>query len=525
MNSRHSPGFARRHFFFALIGYLAFVVYGSLVPFHYQSQPWGEAVAHFKSVLAGADGESHVESQVTTIIGRLRAILSLRESHSRSDFAANVLLFLPIGFLVLGWLSVDRSRWVALAWMPPVFILCCMLSIAIEFTQTFFPPRTPDLFDILGESVGAFLGAIAWIGFGQKITRSCRAIWSPYTTDFSQLLAGYLAFLVLVEVLPLDLTLSPVEIYHKYREGRIQLVPFAILPGDRWDWWEKQVWHVALFFPVGWLLGFRGKLGREARNWQRVIGIGLLISAFVEFLQIFVVSRNVESGDIITGSFAVLGGWLVSSPAVDRNSLPAFFGLPLQDSSTPGVPDGVVVPRGEGKVRLFVLAIWLAVIIFVNWRPFDFQFQMEMARNRVEHISWLPFADYYENGYQNFLHQVVRKTLLFVPLGLLGVVIVPVSFRGRTSLIAGFLVFLIALILEVGQIFLPTRYPSVTDIILETAGGVVGLAIAGAFRDGSRAVSSFDHCSIPRCPKDELAGGRGERSSSQTDHVLTAPQL
>jgi glycopeptide antibiotics resistance protein len=72
-----------------------------------------------------------------------------------------------------------------------------MLSIAIEFTQTFFPPRTPDLFDILGESVGAFLGAIAWIGFGQKITRSCRAIWSPYTTDFSQLLAGYLGFLVL----------------------------------------------------------------------------------------------------------------------------------------------------------------------------------------------------------------------------------------------------------------------------------------------------------------------------------------
>jgi hypothetical protein len=42
----------RRHFFIAAAAFLAFVIYGSLMPFHYRALPWSEALAQFAKDLA-----------------------------------------------------------------------------------------------------------------------------------------------------------------------------------------------------------------------------------------------------------------------------------------------------------------------------------------------------------------------------------------------------------------------------------------------------------------------------------------
>jgi glycopeptide antibiotics resistance protein len=464
-----TPAFSvltRRHFFIAAAAFLAFVIYGSLIPFHYRPLPWNEALAQFKSALTGGEKDSPIEAN--EIVNRLRAALTLRGFHSRSDFLANVLLFVPLGFLVLGSLAVDRPWWMGLVWTPLVLFFGLSLSTAIEFTQTFFPPRCPDLNDILGETLGAGIGAASWLVVGQRVTGACRKIWSPQTgADWSLLLPGYLAFLILIEVLPLDLTLSPADIYHKYREGRIQLIPFIAPPGDPFEWIEKQFWQLALFLPVGWLLSLdRSRIGLATRSWLRVLVFGFLTAGLVEFLQVFVVSRNVETGDIITGSSAILVGWLACT-AYPRASRLAESDFRLR--------------RAGRNLQLFLGVVWLGMLLFVNWRPFDFRLEVEPALDRIRQMSWLPFVDYYHGSYLNFLNQVVRKTLLFLPVGLLGNAILTKNTR-RRALAVTFGAFGLALVLEIGQVFLPTRYPSITDILLETVGAYCGYILSNPGR-------------------------------------------
>jgi glycopeptide antibiotics resistance protein len=277
--------------------------------------------------------------------------------------------------------------------------------------------------------------------------------------------------LLLIEVLPLDLTLSPADIYHKYREGRIQLIPFIAPPGDRFEWIEKQFWQLALFLPLGWLLSLdRSRIGMATRTWPRVLVFGFLTSGLVEFLQVFVASRNVETGDIITGTSAILVGWLACTAYPRANELA---------ESDPQLR------RADRNLQLFLGVVWLGVLLFVNWRPFDFRLEVEPALDRVRQMSWLPFVDYYHGSYLNFLNQVVRKTLLFFPVGLLGNAVLTQNIRRRVLAVI-FGAFGLALVLEIGQVFLPTRYPSITDILLETVGAYCGYILsrpAGTFSE------------------------------------------
>jgi VanZ family protein len=491
------PSFTRRHYAFLAAGFLAFVIYGSLVPFHYRPMAREEALATYQ-----------------------RALI-FQGFSSRSDLLANILLFIPLSYLLLAAISVDRPAWVSWTMVLPILLFCTGLSAAIEFTQIFFPPRCPDINDIIGESIGAILGAALWLGFGRTITGWCRQVWSAHLRPgfASLLLPGYLVFLMLYNLLPLDLTLSPTEIVHKYRHGRIQIIPYAIPPVDRYEWVEKHCWTLALFLPVGMLWAGRsretanrgdGETGTESEDrrsrienrttfcspsnldspspilglgpskrafgqrWFGVLALGFLLAGLITFLKIFVVSRYVETGDIITGTLAIFLGWLCCSPS------------PLGESETGNGRDGETGTEGQriadSPVRRFagswfLAAACLGLVIFVNWHPFNFSTDIGTALDRLRNLSWLPFADYYQGSYINFLNQTVRKTLLFVPIGLL-LASLGTSKNGGFYVFCMVLALAVALILEIGQAFLPSRYPSVTDVFLETSGAAVGLVLA-----------------------------------------------
>lgn len=68
------------------------------------------------------------------------------------EFAANVLMFLPIGVFFLLLLG-RRQSWLAA-------IVGAALSAAIEFVQLFLPERVSDPRDLAANSAGAVLGVI-----------------------------------------------------------------------------------------------------------------------------------------------------------------------------------------------------------------------------------------------------------------------------------------------------------------------------------------------------------------------------
>ena len=132
-------GASRRLVLFALASvFVAFAAYGSFVPLRWNAVPLDVAVARFSDTPFIPLGEA-----------------------SKSDFLTNVLLFVPIGFFLLGVVA-NRSRVLAAVWFLPIVALCLALSVAIEFGQIFVSGRTPSWNDVFAETLGGALGALAW---------------------------------------------------------------------------------------------------------------------------------------------------------------------------------------------------------------------------------------------------------------------------------------------------------------------------------------------------------------------------
>lgn len=272
-------------------GFVAFVVYGSLVPLHFEPLTSAEVAARARAVCAQP---IRVESL--------------------SDWFTNVVLFVPLGFLLMGAVCVDRPRrLVAAAFL--VLIFAPLLSAGVEFSQLFFPPRVASLNDVTAESSGAVLGIALWLAGGQGWTRWVRRRWDLLIGGgwAVRVLFVYFVILLVTHTLPLDLTLHPVELYHKYRDERIHLLPFALGELTPLQLLAKEGWNFLYFLPFGLLLPhLHGPEWRLWESWRRVLVVGLIVAGGIEFAQLFVLSRNTESTDVITGTLAILGGWSLS---------------------------------------------------------------------------------------------------------------------------------------------------------------------------------------------------------------------
>ena len=439
------PILTRRHYAWLSLGLAIFVIYGSLVPFHYQPQSLAEGLARFQDV---CDTPVRIES--------------------RSDWLANVLLVVPLGYFLMGALCADRGRNGALATL--VVLPCCLgLSIAVEFAQLWFPPRVSSLDDVVAQAIGAALGVAGWLAGGQRLTDWARNLWAAVATRglAAQLLPGYLVLLGLIHGMPFDLTLSPKDFYRKYRHGAIRLVPFVGFENDVFHAVEKCLWNVALFLPLGLLLAHvSGSAWRSVRGWWCVLALGVAATVLIQGLKLFVVSRYVDTTDVVTGSLAVLAGWGLAL-AVRRQRTLVLSGR---------LPDADTTRRRKQMLIGSLLLGWLALAIFVNWQPFNFTGDAGFVGGRLRQVSLIPFADYYWGNYWDGFDQFVHKMVLFVPLGVLLTVALPAAARGRGVKVV-VLAALVAAGIEAGQLFLPTRYASLTDVLIESSGAWVGLVV------------------------------------------------
>jgi VanZ family protein len=431
-------------------GFLLFAVYGSLVPFHYRPLPLEEAQARFQAVC----------QQPIRVV-------------SRSDWLANILLFIPLGYLLTAALGAGRPLAIRVAAAAVVVLFCGAASTAIEFTQLYFPPRDSSLNDIVAESLGALLGAATWLTAGQAVTDWTRRVWAGVGPRGALAWAfpAYVAALLVVQLLPLDLTLSPADLYHKYREGRVRLLPWGATHGQGLETVARDLTNLAYFLPFGLLLAcLPARRWREVRAWPRVLGLGVAFAAAVEGLQLFVYSRGCDATDVVIGGLGALAGW----------------GMALTLCPAPAGPAGGM--KVQGAARLVFLVGWVVLLAFLAWQPFDFRASLGLASRRLREMSLMPFVDYYRGNYLNALDQVVLKVLLFLPVGAL------LSWCGRSGApaLAGLWRLLpmalgLAALLEAGQALLPTRYPSLTDVLVEGLGACVGFVLAHQVRLAFRA--------------------------------------
>ncbi len=415
------PAPAARHYAWLTAAFAAFALYGSLVPLDFRPLPWKEAWRRWDEVC----------SQPVRV-------------ESRSDWAANILLFVPLGFLGLAALCADRGR-AADWWAVPTACLWAAFSALLEFLQLYFPPRDSSLNDVVAESTGAVLGIVLWVAAGRRLTRGARAAWAGTEGDgtAARLLIAYLVVLALVQVFPPNLTLSPVELYHKYKAGLVRPVPFAYWAVDPRAGVKKALEGAAWFLPLGLLAARvpRWRLGGGQAAWE-VLGLGVGAAAGAEFVRLFVVTHSCDATDMATNGLAVLGGWCVGRSA-QRSAL-----------------------------RRLAAAAWVAALLYLNWFPFDFPFD-NTSWARWREISWLPFADYLQSSYLEAAQGTADKVVQFAVLGaLLAPFRRPAVARAWAAVAAA---GVLAVLFEAGQLLLPTRFPSFTDVLVEMSSAGLGL--------------------------------------------------
>lgn len=440
------------------LGVVAFTLYGSYVPFHYRDRPWSEAVDAF---------EWAMENRLAM--------------ESRSDWASNLLLGVPLGFCCLAALRVDRpSRPQATLAGLAILPVCVAFAAAVEFGQLYFPGRTCAGSDVWAQGMGAAVGVLLWVLRGQWITDKLRGafVQPGQQGNPAALLLAYASFALLVQLLPLNLTASPAVLYHRAKDSaQVTLIPLGELnpePGQpSVDELEKlQAWLelLALSWPLGALIARLPGTWRLIDGFPRVFAVALLGSTLAELGQL-TVSRHPSTTDVLLLAFGICAGWAAALSFADR-----------------GVRDVRL------RVALVSGTLWFAALALIHWHPFDFR--PAILADRLGDLEWMPMADQAAKNYLWALNEVLTKFTLFVPIGVLAVWARRTTVSRPSVLIPVLLSGGVAAILEFGQAMIPSRTPSPTDLLFGIVGGWIGAEVTRRVSSGARRESA-----LPQSPR------------------------
>lgn len=140
----------------------------------------------------------------------LRGDSFLKETGARFDFTwvklrtpidllRNIVLFIPIGFGFTYILRKKLKTWIA------VLTIGLGLSLTVELLQVLLPARDPSLSDLVTNSLGTFLGYLAFCWWGYKVLNSVSALiekskWLVSIKPLMTIFVGYLLFFVIISI-------------------------------------------------------------------------------------------------------------------------------------------------------------------------------------------------------------------------------------------------------------------------------------------------------------------------------------
>ncbi len=407
----------------------AFAAYISLVPFNFQPV----SAESFRLALAGS-----VEAGIS----------------SRGNFVANIVLFVPIGFLgaaAFGRRSSVLARIIAIA------SAAALLSVSIEALQVFVPGRTPSLADVAAQLLGTGVGFGLWLFTRDEIRRwDERLRAGDLGSSATTLLAAYAICRAVSMLLPLDVTVDLGTLAQKYRAGSIRLLPFTQVSSIG-DFLPDAATTILLSIPLGVLAATGWTRPGTRRSLPVAVFASTTFLALVELAQVFVMSRVADATDILIGATgAAIGAVLAGRRATSSGSARGIESL------------GPALAMGAAAV----------LYVIYNWSPFDFEISRTLASQRVHLLGGVPFSNYYQNSELQAVSDFVTKLLLAMPVGVAlrmlagsrAAVEFPKIWWCLTLTLAGAFFSVV----EVGQLFLVSRYPDNTDIFIAMLGCVAG---------------------------------------------------
>ena len=414
--------------FGAFFAYLAFVVYGSLIPFELREVSFDQAVARF-------------------------AALSWRDldSGSRADLAFNIVLYMPLAFLGCAAFA-DRMRTAATRSIVAVLVVTFGIFTActIEFTQIFFAPRAVSLRDLLANSLGMLGGTGIWLVGRHQIAKIIAAFSRSNRRSVAVALVGYLVVYLLLALFPFDFAVSLRELSEKLESDRLGWL-FA---GNSWASFRqiaRLAGEIIAFGPLGLLAGLLAK----DLSLGRTFIAGSLLGAFVEIAQFFVLSGVTQGASILASGAGLVAG-AYTAQLIQRHGL-------------------------QPIARWTVLLSWpllppylLALAAITGWftnaiLPFS------QGLRRFDDIQFLPFFFHYFTSEPAAMASLLANAVMYPPIGIFTWArqTAQISVRQRRATEAALLAGGIALAFETSKLWLSGKHPDFTNLLIAIAGAVV----------------------------------------------------
>jgi VanZ family protein len=441
------------------LGLAVLVVHGSLIPYSYRPLNFADAVQSFRNL------SWHDTAPL----------------EPRGDWVVTVLTYAALSFALMAAVRVEwRAASAAFSTLATA-LACGMLALALEFVQVYFPPRTVSLNDVVLAAVGSCLGPLCWLAVGPRLTDWARHLGSGGGVDSlaARLLPAYVLGLLALELMPFDLVVRPHELFVKYEEGKVWLLPFHAPENDNLRAALGTLLTLACYFPLGFLATLTtGRFSLRNRSWEGVLLTGLAGAAALEGFKLFVYTRTTDATQLVLGPVGVLLGWRLGRAVLVylQGSRPRATGELTVASSRPA-PWGVLA------------LVWLALVVALNWRPFDFTTnpaafapEEQPSRTGLQRMSWIPLAEYYWGSKYQLIDQSADKFLAFVPLGLLAGLGLRGFRHGLAALLVVGVALAIAFVIEIGQCYLPERSAGLTDVLIESLGAGLGWLVTQQIR-------------------------------------------
>lgn len=413
--------------------YLVFITYGSWVPLNFTYRPFMEA---FRVFISLPFTEQAIESA--------------------TDWSTNFILLIPLTFLWAQLFLLSQRGPSRVFGRILIIAFGIAVAFLLEFSQLYFPPRTVSQKDILALSLGAVVGVVAQQRWGDGVECWLNRLWQNERSQsrLTQMLHVYLLVFFFFSVLPLDLTISVVEIYHKWNEGRVVLLPFGGLKGGTVENIYESFTDLLVWVPVGVFLA----LDRRP-SLLRVAGIAWLAAAIIETAQLFVYSRVTDVTDVVLAGFgAAIGAWIIT-----RNTR-------------------IVALIAGTRARFWysLWCVWAVVVLFIFWFPYNFRSEGVFLKTALAALTRLPFVMLYQGSEFQAVNEMLRKIGLFLPGGIIWGVAVHKrnGSNGRGGIPGALALITLAFVVEIGQLFLPLKFADFTDVLIMASGGLLGLKIA-----------------------------------------------
>ncbi|WP_026278616.1 VanZ family protein [Thioalkalivibrio sp. ALJ3] len=408
---------------------LGFALYLTLLPFEFGEVSLEEAWSLYRDMSLQGPGTS-----------------------GRAQFMANVMMFMPLGFFWMAWLTHGRDGPV---WRLGALALVALVGLAttatVEFLQVWLPYRHPAGADIAGNFLGAVVGALMWWGLRRPMLNWRSQLANPGRTTAIAVLIAYAILYVVIGLAPFDLVLSTAEWSQRLGSSAwgLWVADGACTSGLRCI--SELGLTLAASVPVGILLAY-GLRRLPYANWALLLTLAALLATLLEALNLATLSGIAEGRSAVLRGTGFIVGMLLYAYLSPRQAMHALrrTALPLLVIAAP---------------------LYGAALLALNHDLGPYHWDRDAVAAQWDQLNLWPFYYHYFVGETVAMRSAALHVAMYLPLGALiwlAQIRRPLDAR-RLQWLAALGALLVALLVEGGKLLVVGLRPDPASLVLAPA--------------------------------------------------------